>query len=118
MEPDETEVLCAPAKIRDTHGILTLTSRRLLFTHTLGVISKKGFTILDIPLSTMKDVWVDHSFTRSRVVLVAQGEGDPGKPRIEIEVHLPDMWRSKIEAQISKRRAEIEEEKGKSSARC
>jgi hypothetical protein len=115
MEPDETEVQCAPAKLRGTHGILTLTNRRLLFTHTLGTASRKGSTVLDLPLSTIKDVWVDHNLVRSRVVLVAQGEGHSGESRIEIEVHMPDKWRSMIESQIPKRHAETEEEGRKNS---
>ncbi|MBU0684413.1 MAG: Zn-ribbon-containing protein [Candidatus Thermoplasmatota archaeon] len=62
----------------------------------------------------MKDVKIERGFAKTKLVLIAQGEGYTGLPRIEIEIASADKWGSALSSQIASRRAEIEEEKRKS----
>jgi ribosomal protein S27AE len=114
MEANENEVSRVSARLRGTIGILILTNRRVLFEHASGLVSRRAFTVLDLPLLAVKDVKTERGLAKTKLVLVAQGEGYSGLPRIEIEVGSADKWRSMISSQIASRRMEIEEEKRKS----
>jgi ribosomal protein S27AE len=70
--------------------------------------------VLDLPLASVKEVKLERSLVRSKLVLFVQGEGYSGVPRIEIEVAAPETWCSMISSQVSSRLAEIEEEKRRS----
>jgi DNA-directed RNA polymerase subunit RPC12/RpoP len=114
MDADEREVSRAAAKLRGTHGAIVLTSHRVLFQHISGLMTKRTFTVLDVPLPAVREVKRERGFPKAKLVLIAQGEGYSGLPRIEIEVDSAERWVSMISSQISSRRLEIEEEKRKS----
>ena len=78
------------------------------------MVSRRVFTVLDLPLLAVKDVKTERGFPKAKLVLIAQGEGYSGLPRIEVEMNSADGWASMISSQISSRRIEIEEEKRKS----
>ena len=114
MEANESEVSRASARLRGTNGTFILTNRRVLFEHSSGLVSRRAFTVLDLPLLAVKDVRIERVFPKTKLVLIAQGEGYSGVPRIEVEVNSADRWASMISSQISSRRLEVEEEKRKS----
>jgi len=44
------------------HGFLTLTSRRLMFDKIEGIMHKRRIKMLNIPLSNIKNAFMDHPF--------------------------------------------------------
>lgn len=70
--------------------------------------------MLTLPLLAIQDIRVERGLVKPKLVLVAQGHGYSGVPRIEIEVDSPDSWASTISSQITAMQNEIEEEKRKS----
>jgi len=114
MEANERELTRTSARLRGTNGTFILTSQRVLFEHSSGLVSRRAFTVLDVSLMAVKEVKIERGFAKSKLVLIVQGEGYSGVPRIEIEVSTADNLASMISAQISSRRIEIEEEKRKS----
>jgi ribosomal protein S27AE len=115
MEASEKEVSRSSARLRGTSGTLILTNRRILFEHGSGLLTMRTYSVLDLPLLAVKQVKVERGVLRSKLVLVAQGEGYSGLPRIEIEIPSADNWSSMISSQVSSRKMELEEEKRKST---
>lgn len=56
LEPGEQIILSGSASYEEKYGALTLTTRRLVFESQSGIISKKTYTNLDVPLNEIANV--------------------------------------------------------------
>ena len=97
---DETLVAQFSGRLRGTDGVLVVSNRRVTFAHKAGVISKKNYTVLDLPLEVVQDVSVERKLVRRQVVILARGQGYTGLPRVEVEVEPADQVAATIMRQV------------------
>lgn len=79
------------SKYGGARGALYLTNKRLIFEHEAGIITKRIYVSLDIPLQEITALNIEGRFKPKLVVLAKDRVG-----RIEIEVQNPTKWVNKI----------------------
>ena len=96
FQPNETCIFSTEATHRGTKGSLYLTSHRIIFEYEKGLISKKTYTALNIPLNTITNLNVEGILAKKLVVSVQRGAIGYGLSRIELSIPNAEYWASKI----------------------
>jgi hypothetical protein len=108
-----------PGVLRRTAGVLTITTERLLFTHSTGAPRRREHLDLAVPIETIYSAEVERSLGKQRLVLVAHGRGYSGPARVFIELSRPPDLQQLISELVADRRRALEEteERERSAAR-
>ena len=103
----EKPVYAGRAKFNRTNGILYLTDRRLFFEYEQGLVTKRTYVSMDMPLSDIQNVMTEMPRfgigPMSKLVIgTKRGSQGFGMNRIEINTDTtPDLWVSKINEVVS-----------------
>ena len=109
LEPGEKEIFKLSGRYRGTNGSLTLTSRRVVFEQSSGLLSKRDCSLLDLPLASIQNVNIDKSLFKKLLVIITKGDHFTGIPRHEFEIQSPESIQKMILVQMSSRYEEIED---------
>lgn len=99
-----------PGVLRRTAGVLTVTTERLLFTHSTGAPRRREHLDLSVPLDSIYSAEVEGGLVSQRLVLVAHGKGYAGPTRTTIELSRPPDLQQLIGDLVRHRRHAREEE--------
>ena len=103
---EQTHFQCE-ARLRGTVGVLTITNQRIVVTRVSGLVSKREFMMLDLPLLAVQETSVEKRLRRGVIAIHAQGEGYSGPPRVEIDVEQPAETERLISGLVDARRREL-----------
>jgi len=93
LEPGEQVILGENAKYRGTSGYLCLTNRRLLFEHGSGLLTKRTYTPLDLPIHEIGNVTVEGTLAKKLIVTARSGQI---MSRHEFSVRDPYSWQNQL----------------------
>lgn len=99
-----------PGVLRRTAGVLTVTTERLLFTHSTGASRRREHLDLSVPLDSIYSAEIEGSLGKQRLILVAHGKGYAGPTRSTIELSRPPDLQQLIGELVSARRRARDEE--------
>jgi len=91
LGPKESVIIKERAKCGGTWGEFYLTNKRLIFEHEAGIITKRIYISLDVPLGDILALNVEGRFKPKLIVITKSRAG-----RREIEVQDPTRWIDKI----------------------
>lgn len=92
LNTGETVVRSETSKYGSKMGMLTLTSKRVVFESQSGVFSKNTFVNADFPLTTVENVTTEGRMTKKVVFILKHGNFPL---RYEFAVSDPEQWRNK-----------------------
>lgn len=100
LGPGEEVVLSEAGKYAGKDGVLSLTTRRLVFESRSGLLSKKSYTNVDVPIDGIVNVMVEGLLSKKLYVALKQGFTPP---RCEFSVSDPAKWQQNILQAIRQR---------------
>ena len=103
----EKPVYAGRAKYNRTNGILYLTDKRLFFEYEQGIVTKRTYVSMDMPLGDIQNVATEMPRfgigpMNKLVIATKRGSQGFGMNRIELSTDTtPDVWVSKITEVVS-----------------
>lgn len=95
LEPGEEVIMGENTKYFGREGYLTLTNRRLIFDQTRGLITKRTYTSVELPLDAISDVTVEGIF-KKLIIRVRPGYVGGITSRLEFAVRDPFSWQNRL----------------------
>lgn len=113
LSPNEKTILTEKAKHRNVFGNLILTDKRLIFEHSSGIISKRVYVTVDLPLEGVTDVSVEGILIKRVVIYAKKGFVSNFPVRLDFSVKEPSIWQEKIISAVKSRMESLETERKK-----
>lgn len=111
----ENAILAGKARYSGTSGVLYLTNNRVLFEYEKGLLTKRTYVSLDIPLVNVESVVVERPrfglgpLATNLIITTKRGSMGFGLTRVKIsDLATPDVWVTKINDAISGEHAQAE----------
>ncbi|MCI4341678.1 MAG: hypothetical protein L3K11_04825 [Thermoplasmata archaeon] len=97
-----------PGVLRRIAGVLTITTERIVFSHTSGVARKREHVDFSMPLESVYSAEVEGHLAKQQLTLVAHGKGYTGPTRLHVELNRPPDLQQLIGELVADRRRALE----------
>jgi hypothetical protein len=111
LEHDEKTIATEDANHKGASGKLTLTNKRLVFEHASGILSKRNYTTLNLPLDGIENFSVEGAFMKKLAVYAKKGYVGSFPMRLEFSVREPNQWQYLVSSALNARIETIETER-------
>lgn len=108
LSPDEKTILVEKAKHKGATGKLFLTDKRIIFEHTSGIISKRAYVTLDLPLEGVHNITVEGLAIKHLTVYAKKDFIGTFPTKLDFSVAGPNLWHEKMTFALRTRLGKID----------
>jgi hypothetical protein len=96
LSPEEKIVIVENARHKGVYGELYLSNKRLIFQHTSGILTKRAYVTLDLPLEGIQNVAIEGTLIKHLTVYAKKGFVGSFPAKLDFSVNSPDLWHEKL----------------------
>jgi len=108
LSPEEKVIIAENTRHKGVSGELCLTNKRLIFQHRSGIITKRIYVTLDLPLEGVDNVAVEGLVIKHLTVYAKKGFISSFPAKLDFSVNSPDLWHKEIMGALGTRLGSIE----------
>ncbi len=108
LSPDEKTIVVENARHKGVSGQLFLTNKRLIFEHVSGIMSKRAYVTLDLPLEGVHNVAIEGLTKKHLTVYAKKGFIGSFPAKLDFSVNGPNRWHEKIMFALATRLGSID----------